>query len=284
VTLRQDWPVIDEAVSFPANIGATAPYPFWVSVAGRSISRNTTKRGRQYELNVVQTGEYTPTLSNNDGALSPVNTNGPWAANFQPYCAYRKRVMWPPSVNILTQGQAGGGTAFGVPNGTGVNANTSWQVLSAVNTTMQATPLTFSSGLTQCFNIPVSSSLAANNGLLVFEGFTVFPGLPHSFQVWAMVTGGITSQAVAAAIAWFDATGAQIGSTVTGSTVTINYGLSAWTNVQLPNQVPPANAAGAAVALNNVTAPSGTGSLAVGAAQFEQAAACSAFSLPGKWY
>lgn len=283
--MRTDWPVIDEAISFPSNLGTTAPFPYWVSVMGRSISQNTVKRGRQYELQLVQTGDYTPTFSNNDGALSPVNTNGPWAANFQPYCAYRKRAMWPPSVNQLYRGQATGASFDVAGPGSLLTAMPNVQIVSSVPTAaVAATPNLFRTGYANVYSVPVAATLPAGNGLLVFSGFTIYPGLPHSWQLWVCSPTGTVPLSVQAGVAWFDATGTQIGTTITGGSVTLPAGTASWVNVQLAGFVPPANAAGALVAINNVATVASAVTLACAAAQFEQSATCSAFSQPGVWY
>lgn len=278
------WPIMDEAVSFIAGAQTPAPFPFWLSVLGRTndvSSGQSIQRGRQYELQVVQTGEFSPTLSNGDGAFSAMNTSSPYYANLQPYCAYRRRAQFPPTVNLLTQGQATGGTLpSAIASGTLVSSVPNFIYSSLPTPSYVSVANGGFNGYTVAVEGPTS---AITTGLIIYAGFSVVPGQSHAFSFYcAQDSGGTTTVPVQAQIVWIDCTGAAISNT-TGSTVT----LTAWSTTYNWQQVtvvgtPPSNAAGAKVQINNTA--TGHGNLLVGGAQFELASAPTAFVQPGVWY
>lgn len=278
------WPVIDDAISFQSTVQSIPPFPYWLSVLGRTndvSSGQSIQRGRQYELQVVQTGEYSPTLSNGDGAFSPLNASSPYAAQLQPYCAYRKRAMFPPSVNLLYQQQASGG-AVPATIGSGVLVSAVPNFIYSNSTATAYTSI--SSGGFQGYGIAVSAPTSAIvPGLIILAGFSVFPGQPHTFSFYAAQdSSGTTTLPVQAVVQWVDVNGSVI-STTSGSVVT----LTAWSSTYNWQQVvvtgtPPANAAGAQARLSNTA--TGLGHLVMGGAQFELANTPSAYTLPGVWY
>lgn len=289
MALRPDWPVIDEAVSFTANVGTPVPYPYWLSVAGRTKDQSQSRRGRADELNIVQTGEYTVTLSNTDGVFSPMNTGSPYASALKPNVPYRRRAQWPPTVQLLTQTQANGG-APGYAARALINSLSTNQVFSAVDANAQsvASPTGFT-GAIQVYQVTVPNS-AALTSLWYVSGFSVFQPVPPvnratplSWQVWARAAVGASTLSVAPFILWVDCTGATI-STAIGSTVVLPAASASWVNIPQANVTTPATAIGALAGLVLIADPSVTVTLQVGGAQLEQSSTCSSFILPGVWY
>jgi hypothetical protein len=92
---QQDWPMTQFLVGLGA--GAQTPWdqtPFTdLSDRHQSVS---TSRGKQYELDSIQSGTENLALLNNDGALNPGNENSPYFPWVQPYVPARFLATWPP--------------------------------------------------------------------------------------------------------------------------------------------------------------------------------------------
>jgi hypothetical protein len=101
VTFNPNWPLIDVAVAF-GNGPADPAAAHWCSLVDRTMGQVTTNRGRQYELDQVQTGVETLTLQNTDGYLDPANPGSPFAGYVLPYRQFWHLAQWPPTVNLLT--------------------------------------------------------------------------------------------------------------------------------------------------------------------------------------
>lgn len=293
MTLRPDWPVVDEAVAFDSNVTSSyqKPYPHWMSTLARTIRQNKVARGRQYELNIVQTGEYTATLDNRDGLLSSVNTASPVYSQIQPFVPLRKRLMWPPSINLLTQAQgaAGYGTApnYNVDSqipGWFTSWGTAWYNIATTNTV---------TNLGMIWRVTYSASPGNNTPLWDMDGVSLNPvatGLNPTFvgwntySVWVRCSTGTagSSPAVAAQLKWRDTTGADRPAFSTlGTPVTLPVNSSAWVQVSVAGQAP-SWATGVTLTLYSVTGQ--TCVLDVAANQFEHNNTASAWSLPGVWY
>jgi hypothetical protein len=101
VPAAPDWPM----VQFQAAFGGGALTPWdqlaWTDLTSRYRGM-TTQRGKQYELDTVQSGTVTFTLSNNDGWLTPGSPTSPYAVAV--YTPVRVLVTWPPppSPNAVT--------------------------------------------------------------------------------------------------------------------------------------------------------------------------------------
>ena len=100
MTHNPNWPLIEEAVAFFDGPNTAAPL-YWSSLTSRTIGSNSTRRGRQYELDQVQTGQYAVQMINTDGALDPDNTSSIYTGLIKPYRQYRKRAMSPVGPNLL---------------------------------------------------------------------------------------------------------------------------------------------------------------------------------------
>jgi glycosyl hydrolase family 12/concanavalin A-like lectin/glucanase superfamily protein len=88
-----DWPMIQFQAAFGG--GALTPWDelTWTDLSAR-YQGMTTQRGKQYELDTVQAGTVTFTLSNNDAHLTPGYAGSPYPV--QVYTPVRVLVTWPP--------------------------------------------------------------------------------------------------------------------------------------------------------------------------------------------
>jgi hypothetical protein len=120
VAINPNWPLIEDGWAPYWNANGGAPWDRFTEVTGRTMGSGGTQRGRQYELDQVRTGELSTTLANTDGILDPTNTSGPFYGHIAPYQPYRKRAMWPPSINLLSQIMATGGDLGGYAVGSSV--------------------------------------------------------------------------------------------------------------------------------------------------------------------
>jgi hypothetical protein len=100
-----NWPLLWCKVAFNINPNdPAAGTPTWTDLTDRLLDF-TVSRGRQYELDQVQAGEFTATLRDSDEQLNPANTASPFYPNVVPYRRLALAAMWPP-----------GNTAAGGPN------------------------------------------------------------------------------------------------------------------------------------------------------------------------
>lgn len=270
-------PYWDEAISFPADVGTTAPYDFWVSVAERNMGQSSTTRGRQYELDTVQAGEYHPTFDNRDANLSPTNTASPYSPRVLPYRPVRRRAQYPATVNKLTVDQATCGstlTASGqhiddvVPPWTSYSW---WWTLQAESDAYTG-PNVFQQVVSTAHTAPYISA--------DMNGWTVKPGEWHAIQVFMRATAGGTTPQAQLWIVWRDSTGANLA-TVKGTAVTLAANSRTWQQVTVTGHAP-ANACGGT--LHIVMANSVACTWQAGAFQVEYDTAPTTWVKPGDWY
>jgi Concanavalin A-like lectin/glucanases superfamily len=95
VAPSQRWPY----VQFQAGFGSGASTP-WDQIAWTDLTARfqglSGARGKQYELDVIQAGSGTWTLSNNDGALTPGYSPSPYYPGVLVYTPVRLLATWPP--------------------------------------------------------------------------------------------------------------------------------------------------------------------------------------------
>ena len=95
VAPSQTWPYIQ----FLAGFGAGAATP-WDQIAFTDITARLQSfsggRGKQYELDTIQSGTPNMLLSNNDAALTPGNSASQYFPFVQPYTPERFLATWPP--------------------------------------------------------------------------------------------------------------------------------------------------------------------------------------------
>lgn len=261
-----NWPLIDEAISFQSGPTSNAYQPHWVSVIERSRGSWATARGRQYELDQVQTGTVTTRLQNKDGAFDPTNTASPYYPQVLPYRAYRRRAQYPATVNILVNDQANAGTTSGMPAGTNLPHN----VVDAgiyIPSIVVGTP--------NVYSVTLPASPVSNTPILQVSGWTVCPGVPMtaSVKVTASVATSMKLQ-----FFWTDVTGATI-SAPSGSTVSVTTAQTITVTA-----TPPANAAGGSFNWTLASSPGSISTITATNLQVERAAAATAFVTPGTWY
>jgi hypothetical protein len=260
VVQNPNWPLIDEAVSFYSGPNSPMPAPYWVSVKERSEGSWTSSRGRQYELDQVQTGEANTTLRNTDGALDPDNISSPFYPQVDVYRAYRRRAQYPATVNILTADQATAGQASGMPAGSVLPA---W-------VEAEYTPTIDGLGH-YLHSIPASPT--GNTFILNMLGWSVTPGVQFSVSCLASSTASIN---LALELIWLDSLGNLI-SLAAGSTVAVTTATTLTVTATAP-----ANAVGARVTLTLV---SGVSACTVTHSKWQiQQGPVTAYVQPSKWY
>lgn len=101
--------------------------PFYTSAATQTFTDLTprlqkawsVRRGKQFELDQVQPGEFHGEWANKDGYLDPTDTASPLSPNVLPYRGVRLRAQYPSSYNLLN-GDVATGTE--VDNSTAIGA------------------------------------------------------------------------------------------------------------------------------------------------------------------
>lgn len=284
-TLNPAWPAVEHAWGPRWNVNAaTVPLDQYVDVSSRTRAQTGIQRGRQYELDQVQSGQMATQWANTGGEFDPGNTSGPWHGHVQPFQPFRLRAQWPPTVNLLTQVQATGGDLGGYPAGLVPTGQSGIGIVSDLDTTggsIVASGSAWQGGSVFQFAIPASSVSGASACYTAQPA--IEPGQPYAQQMQVRnVTAG-TSLGVRAYLAWYDASGASI-STSTGSSATLTGGASAgWTQITVTGIVP-TNAAyvHAGVRLAGAS-PGSTVSLQVDGWELEKASAPSLWTVPGMW-
>lgn len=260
-------PLFDEAVSFPNGPNNTAPFNYWCSVKSRTEGQWSATRGRQYEIDQIQTGTVQSTLRNDDGVLDPSNSAGPFYPQITPYRGYRRRAQLPATVNLLTADQA---TASKASLGL-ITSSTlpQWVLAGAYGTTIA------NNGTINYYTVALPANPTAQ-GLIQMTGFSVAPSTAYSVQCQANGSTGLSVQLV---IWWYNAAGTLISSS-SGTAVA----MSAATVTLSVSGTAPANAAGALFFATNTTNPVGAASFNSWNYQIEQNTSISSWVQPGTWY
>lgn len=282
MAINPNWPVVEEAwaPSLGANAG-TVPPDHMISVTGRSRGQTSSKRGTQYELDQIQAGEYDTALDNRDGALDPLNSTGPWFGHINPYQPYRKRAMWPPSVNLLTQfvatGGDLGGTVGAIPAAAAIVSGTdaTGGAVVASGTAWQGSNV---------FQFAVPASTPSGFGIALTGQVAVEPGLPYSVQLRVRNVTASTTVTVQAVAAYYGASGALVGGAVGASTPLTGSATAAWTQLTV-TATPPSSTAYCLMGVETAAvSPASSLNVQVDGWQIEQAAAPSTWVQPGVWY
>ncbi|MGN6607958.1 MAG: hypothetical protein ACTHMS_13225 [Jatrophihabitans sp.] len=278
------WPLIEESVSFLQGPGsqllanyvltsagyagnsvehAPAEAALWCNLTARTEGSWSAQRGRQYELDQVQTGTAGTTWRNDDGALAPNNPSSPFYPAVTLLRGYRRRAMYPVTKNLLTASQAqpsSDGWGFAWPKW--ATPNPAYYLQGAA----YAIQSSFGNGL--------PTSIPAGTTLVAYGGFAITPGLAYSASV--AVVGITNGLGVAVRLNWYGP-GGTILSSVTGSTVTTVTRATV-------SGTAPSNCVGATMSVVVVTPPTATADLQLQQYQLEQAAVPTTFDYPGTWY
>lgn len=239
-------------------------------------------RGRQFELDQVQPGQWTGQLRNRDGFLDPTNASSPLASNVLPYRGYRLRAQYPPSINLLTADVATGGDATPLAAGTSSSSVTSFYgtpVIAASASAWQGS---------QVWQLAVAGGAPTVNNLIAVTAAGVGP-LDGSTYTWTMHVRSVTTGAnpsVQPFTEWVDPLG-NVLQTVTGTTVALTGSpTAAWTTITLTVTMQTLGAkVGGIFGLRLLaTAPASLWSFQADGLQWERNASASTFSTPGTNY
>lgn len=274
-----NWPTLFAEGEFGANpFYTTASSLIYTDLTPRLYQRWLLHRGRQFELDQMQPGQWTGQWRNRDGFLDPTNTSSPYAPGVVPYRGYRLRAQWPSSVNLVSGDIATGGEVTPLAPNASVSNLTSGYTTPVVAASASAWQGT------QVWQVTLGASATTGLTLIGVTYLAVLatPGTPYTmtWQVRSASTGA--NPVVTPIINWINWSGTV--SVTSGSTVTLTGSpTAAWTTVTLSGTVPSgATAAGFGFLLT--TAPGIAWSFQADGIQVEQSGTASAFSTPGTNY
>ena len=241
-------PSIYYEFAFNADPNQAAVPPWWSDLSSRVQFGWTLTRGRQYELDTDEAGQWQVELANTDGALDPGNTASPYAPNVLPYRPCRIRVVL--GNNLLTPDAASAGEYAPLAAGPAP----AWAGVAA-----------FGAGIAQIASVGASAyqgtqvwattvpSGTAGADLLDVSVQQVTAGQTYTFsaQVQATTTG--QNPACYVAINWIG-TGGTVVSTSSGSPTTLTGGSGTWTQLAV-TAAAPATAAAAVLRVVTTTTP-----------------------------
>lgn len=265
--------------------GGDVPIDRFVDVTGRTYGTTGTTRGRQYELDLVQSGTVTAQLTSSDGALDPSNISGPWAGHIWPYQPLRVRAQWPPTANILDPFIANGGD--GQPTGA-LNAGSAGQDVFTNTDPGPGSVVSSASAFTgtNVFQFSVPSGTAVGGRIVHTPQPAVTPGVTYSMTIHVRNVTDATSLDVKPYITWYGPPPLVPPTTyVYGSTATLTGSSTAtgWTTLTV-TATAPANPYGIDVGVAVATTAAATCSIQVDGWQLEKNSVPSTFTSPGTWY
>lgn len=238
----------------------------------------STRRGRQFELDQVQPGEFNAQWLNKDGALDPTNASSPFAPGVVPYRGYRMRAQYPPSINLLNGDVATGGEVTPLaPN------STLGTVTGAYGTPVVTASASAWQG-TQVWQVPVTST-TTGNALITFGPVAIRGGqvgLPYTFSARVRSATGAANPTVQPFLTWLNVSGTPISTTTVAAIALTGSTSGGWTLAAVPDVVP--SGAVAARFGATMTVAAGTWSFQADGIQFEQNGTSSTFSTPGANY
>lgn len=272
---------------YGANNGAI-PLNRWVDVTSRTRHAVSIRRGRQYELDQIQAGEYDATLDNTDGAFDPLNASGPWAGVIRPYQPFRRRLMMAPKVNLLPQPIATGGDGWAQ----GYNPQSAdIGVMSDVDPTGGIVAV-LGAGVAYEETSVFQYAIAANSPQYPFiartDRVSVAPGQPYTISMYVRnITPG-TSVDVAPAIGWYTGVGAAGASPSAWSSYNV-YTLpgsasATWSRIEVSGTAP-LNTTGAEVGVTLANSNTAALTFQTDGWQFEEGVTLATpWVYPGYWY
>lgn len=266
-------------VSLATSGVLSGPTPsYWLSISERIMRQAASSAGKQYEIDQVQTGEFDPTLSNEDAIFSPINTSSVLSPNVSAYRPMRWRAQYPPSANLLTGDQAALGDATPQAAGTLLTAIAMGSEYDP-NASVFADATAWQGALVGTAQILVAA--APGSAVFFASQWSMHPNVQHSFSAYVRVPGGTSTVQLHPAIRWRDTNGSVILATI-GSVATLPAASATWVRVTVTGTAPAA-ACGADVALVLDAAPSATATVETDGWQVELAAAPTAWVRP-TWY
>lgn len=271
-----NWPLIDEAVSFPTDPTTGNPtIQYWVSLGPeRSTGTFTTERGRVYEFDQVDTGEANTTWRNKDGALDPENASSPFYPMVVPYRGFRRRAQYPATINLLTAAQA---TAGAQPNDDLTAVATGGMPENSLGSSLYPTSVSAA----HVYSSALPANPVSGNFLVAHYGWSV-PG-PHAdgsaadtITAQCQVTATVSTSLILH-IGWVDVNGVLLSQTIgTPATVTSAHVLTV-------TGTPPAGCAGAYIALYLNSSPTSACTVTSVFYQVERNSSASSYVQPNRW-
>jgi hypothetical protein len=284
VALNPNWPVLEEAWGPYWNAStALTPLDRFTEVTPTTTSKSDSKRGRQYELDQIQPGTASTVLSNTTGTLDPANTGGPFYGHIQPFQPVRRRAMWPPSINLLSQVMATGGDLGGYAAGAGViNANVFSDTDPTGSGVVAASATAYQGANVLQFSVPSGSAVGARICLTAEPA--VMPGQTYTMQMRIRNVTPSTTLQVKGGEGWYLAPLGPGTSYSYGSTVTLTgSATAAWTQITV-TATAPAGGLGMVVGAMVAATAAATCTIQVDAWQLEKGSSASAWTAPGVWY
>jgi hypothetical protein len=284
VALNPNYPLIEDGWGPYWNAQGGAPWDKFVEVTPRTLDKSTIKRGRQYELDQIQSGQMTGALRNDDGVLDPNNAASPFYGRIAPYQPVRKRAMWPPSVNLLSQVMATGGDLGGYAVGASVyQADIFSDTDPSLSGVVAASGTAFQGANVLQFTVP--NATAAPSRICHTPQSAVLPGQTYTMQMRVRNVTPSTTLQVKPGIGWYLATNPTPPSSFTyGSTVTLTgSATAAWTPITV-TATAPAGALGIDVGVMVAATAGAACSVQVDAWQSEKGSSATSWAQPGVWY
>lgn len=285
MALNPNWPVVETAWGpyWTCN-GGEVPPDRYVDISKRMTGQFTGGRGKQYEMDAVQAGTSTMTLSNTDGALDPDNAAGPWAGHIQPFQPIRRRAQWPPTINRLNQAQATGGDTGGQPLGAISTADNGPRILSQTDATggqFVASGTAWQGSTVAAFAVPAAST--AGQWICSTAQPAVRPGQAYTVQLRVRNLTPGTTVSVAAGFRTATVTDAAATTAAGATSALVGNATAAWTQVTV-TATAAATSSGMVIGVQVVTAPGAAATVQVDGWQLEEGPAASAWVQPGVWY
>ncbi|MFG2722718.1 hypothetical protein ACGFW5_31130 [Streptomyces sp. NPDC048416] len=282
MALNANWPLIEEAWGPYWNSAIyLTPTDRFTEVTPTTTGKSDSKRGRQYELDQIQPGTASTILTNTTGTLDPANTASPFYGKIQPFQPMRRRAMWPPSINLLSQVMATGGDLGGNAVGTDLTTVNVYSDTDA-SAAIAASATAYQGANVLQFAVPSGTAVGAR--ICHTAEPAALPGQTYTMQMRIRnITPGTTLQ-VKGGQAWYVT---PLGSTTSwtyGSPATLTgSATAAWTQITVT-----ATALTGAVGTDFgavVAATAGaTCTIQVDAWQLEKGSTVSAWTQPGVWY
>ncbi|KIF67633.1 hypothetical protein HY68_01695 [Streptomyces sp. AcH 505] len=263
--------------------GGDSPLDRYVDVTRRSRAAFTTSRGRQYELDQIRAGEAGITLANDDGALDPTNSAGPWYGHIEPYQPYRARAQWPSTINLLSQTQATAGDLGGEPLGL-INVGADGP---SIFSSTDPGGGSFVTSATAWHGSVVGQSAVSAGSALTYVVQTpqpaVEPGRSYTTTIRVRNVTASTSLQVRAVITWIDATGAQVGGASVGTITTLTGAAAAGWTTLTASGVARAQSAQMWVGVLVAATPAAACAMQYDGWQLEHGMQSSPWTCPGRW-
>jgi hypothetical protein len=284
MALNPNYPVVEElwGPSWTAA-GASFPASRMVNFVDRTLSQANARRGKQYELDQPQAGEYSVVLDSRDGALDPTNTGGPYGGKILPYQPYRRRAQWPPTANLLAPEIATAGEGFAAG---AFPASWNFQLPTGA---IPGTVAVLGNGQAwqgaNVFSFAIPNAQGVNSGIFKYDVPAIRPGKQVTFSLWVANTTASTSTTVLPYIAWLNADGSQVFGNGSSTAITGASGTPAWQRLTVTATAPTTGAVyGMRIGFNVGATTTAASTIIVDGLQVEWASTATTWVSPGKWY